>query len=328
LRVYGDGSRRGADDGYSCELASGIRSSEDARRLAFEIAFSTGRLLALAIEPPGLYGEAQRLAAGNELEAATWVCFVLSYVSTQEGEDAFAGARAFLDRFPRLGALAGVQAPDAAAEDLPIAAAKDLPIAAAKDLPIDTAELGPRSSHVPGAGLETIRAYARWADAAGSQRAAFGGDPAWSAERRFERVFERLGLLGLARWARYELMVTLGRLGAYQLRPTSLQLAAAGRRAGAMAAGGSMAAGHAGGDAALTAAKRLFGIADARLLEQRAGALALACGVPVEALELALFNWAAPVRATMGAPAECADGETQARVCQALGLDVSAIAPS
>ena len=65
----------------------------------------------------------------------------------------------------------------------------------------------------------------------GTQAAAFTGDPAWSPERRFERLFERLALPGFARAGRYELLVTLGRLGLYELTPDSLHLAAARGRA-------------------------------------------------------------------------------------------------
>ena len=43
-------------------------ASADATRLAEEIAFAGGRLLALAAEPPGTYGEARALA-GDDLEA-------------------------------------------------------------------------------------------------------------------------------------------------------------------------------------------------------------------------------------------------------------------
>ena len=41
------------DDGYRSPLAPGLRSTEDARRLAEEIAFAAGRLAALDREPPG-----------------------------------------------------------------------------------------------------------------------------------------------------------------------------------------------------------------------------------------------------------------------------------
>ena len=40
---------------------------------------------------------------------------------------------------------------------------------------------------------ETLASYEAWAQRAGSQEAAFTGEAAWPAERRFERLFERLG---------------------------------------------------------------------------------------------------------------------------------------
>jgi len=56
------------------------------------------------------------------------------------------------------------------------------------------------------------------------------------------------------------------------------------------------------------AAKRVFGIGDPFLLERRAADLAEACQVPLEALDLALFNWGRPedARATLGAQAGAA----------------------
>ena len=45
---------------------------------------------------------------------------------------------------------------------------------------------------------------------AGSQAAAFTGETAWTPERRFARVFERMALPGLHRDARFDLLVTLG----------------------------------------------------------------------------------------------------------------------
>src|SRR3954454_21846954 len=45
----------------------------------------------------------------------------------------------------------------------------------------------------------TIEAYEAWAERAGSQQAAITGEPSWTPERRFGRVFERLALPGLHR---------------------------------------------------------------------------------------------------------------------------------
>ena len=96
--------------------------------------------------------------------------------------------------------------------------------------------------------------------------------------------------------ARYELLVLLGALAPYELRAGSLQLA--GARGGSAE------------DATTLAAKRLFAIGDPLLLERRAAALAEAIPVPLAALELALWNWAAEERATLGFPPELADGDT------------------
>ena len=127
----------------------------------------------------------------------------------------------------------------------------------------------------------------------GSQAGAFTGDHAWSPQRRFERVFERLALPGLARMGRYELLVTLGRLGLYELRADSLHLA--GVR------------GLSADDPTALAAKRVFGIGDPLLLERRAASLAEAVSAPIETLDLALANWLSPRRATVGFPSETGD---------------------
>ena len=80
--------------------------------------------------------------------------------------------------------------------------------------------------------------------------------------------------------------MTLGRLGVFDMRAGSLALAGAATAS----------------DPTVLAAKRVFGIGDPLLLERRAGALAEAAAVPIEALDLALANWAAPERATLGFP--------------------------
>ena len=82
VRIHREG--RAEDDGYRCELVPGLRASADASRLAEEIAFASGRLLALAAQPPGLYGEARALAA-TELERATWICLLIVYLSPARG---------------------------------------------------------------------------------------------------------------------------------------------------------------------------------------------------------------------------------------------------
>lgn len=252
---------RPEEDGYRSELAPGLRSSADARRLAQELAFSADRLAALASEPPGLYGEARSRAAAD-LEGATWTCFLLAYLSPAEGEDPFAGVRAAL----------------AAAPAVPVESAPQL-----GEL-LDGLPRGPRSSHEPGRGAATLQAYGQWVGrSGGSQAAAFTGDGSWTAQRRFSRLFERLALPGLSRAGRYELLVSLGQLGLYELRAESLHLD-----------------GRGGEDATTLAAKRVFGIADTLLIDRRAAALAAAAEVPLEALDLALANWAGAERASMG----------------------------
>ena len=283
LRVHREG--RAEDDGYRSALVPGVRASADATRLAGEIAFSSGRLLALGTEPPGLYGEARALSC-EDLERASWTCFLIAYLSPlQDEDDPFAGIRRVLDEAPTL--AADGELPDL--EGIP---------------------LGPRSCHDPARGAGTLIAYRQWVQRAGgpagAQAVALAGDPAWSPERRFERLFERLALPGLGRVGRYELLLTLGRLGCYELRAQSLHLAGA--------------RGLAGDDPTTLAAKRVFGIGDPLLLDRRATALAQAVSVPVETLDLALANWAAPARATLGFPPQTLDDGAYERAGDALGL--------
>jgi len=281
-RVRGEGVRvrregRAEDDGYSSPLIPGVRASVDALRLADEIAFSNGRLLALAADPPDLYGEIRTLAA-TDIEQASWIGFLVAYLCPIEGDEPFAGIRQAL-----------AITPDGGRAVLP-----DL-----TDVP-----LGPRSSHDPARGADTLVAYRQWVErSGGSQALAFGGDEAWTSQRRFERLHERLALPGFGRMGRYDLLVTLGRLGLYELQPGSLRLT-----------------GAPADDLTTLGAKRVFGIGDPLLLERRAEALAQAASVPIEALDLALANWAAPTRATMGVSPQGSDGDALDRVGDALGL--------
>jgi len=68
----------------------------------------------------------------------------------------------------------------------------------------------------------------------------------------------------------------------------------------------------------------VFGIADRLLLERRAAELAAAAGVPLEALDLALWNWArtggGDPRGTLGAGAGVLDEDARHRARAALGL--------
>jgi hypothetical protein len=241
---------RGADDGYHCALVPGLRSSEDAARLAAEVAFAALRLEQLEREPPGLYAEVR---GGESVEERTWLAFLIAYLCPLDGADPFGGIERVRTTW------ASGELPD-----------------------LEGAPTGPRSAHDPARGSRTLAAYRAWVSRSGSQESAYSGDPAWSAERRFARLFERLALPGLNRDARFELLVSLGRLGAYDLRAGSLAL---------------------GGENDVTlAAKRVLGIGDSLLLDRRAAELARAGAVPREALDLGLYNWGRGERATMGFP--------------------------
>ena len=164
---------------------------------------------------------------------------------------------------------------------------------------LDGVALGPRAAH---GGAATLIAYRAWAARAGSQAAALGGEATWTPERRSERAFERLALPGFGRAPRLELLILLGRLGVTAVRPASLHLGE-------------------GADPVTAAAKRVFGIGDALNLRRRSAQLAQGVGVPVEALDLALFNWARgpDERATAGARTT-GDPERRAAIARALGL--------
>jgi hypothetical protein len=256
-----------ADDGYRNELIPGVKASADAERLAAELAFATARLAELAADPPGLYAQ---IGAEPDPEEALWLAFLTAYLSPTEGDDPFAGIRA-------------AHVPWASGE-----------------LPTLDVPLGMRTSHEQSAGARTVLAYRAWATRAGSQQAAFAGDSSWTPERRFDRLFERLAVQGFGRPGRYELLVSLGRLGVADLRASTLQFT---------------------DDATTVAAKRVFGIGDKMLLERRARDLADAAELPIEALDLALFNWAAPQRgrATMGSIVEPSEDE-QSAIAAVLGV--------
>jgi hypothetical protein len=242
---------RGADDGYRSPLVPGLRSSQEAERLAEELAFAAGRLTTLAQDPPGLYAEVAD--PGVDLEERTWLAFLIAYLGPVDGEDPFAGIRAARTSW-----------------------------SSGADPQLDGVPTGPRSAHDNARATRTLEAYRAWAARAGSQSAAFTGEPAWTPERRFARTFERLALPGLHRDARFDLLVTLGRLGVYEVEAGALQL---------------------GGDNRVTvAAKRALGIGDPMLLERRAAELAGASGLPLASLDLGLYNWETGERTRLGLP--------------------------
>ncbi|MHB1537263.1 MAG: hypothetical protein ACYCUM_00390 [Solirubrobacteraceae bacterium] len=285
LRVYGDGVLREREDGYDSPLLPGLRASEDARRLARELAFSAARIAWLRCAPEGSYAEVARLARAGELERASTLCFLLAYLSPLESDTPFASIEL---------AAGAIEAGELDTVDF------------------DSLALGPRSAHVPGSGVRMLRAHEAWARRAGSQRAAYGGDPEWSGERRFGRAFERLSVHGLTRAARFELLVTLGALGVHELAADSLHLAAATGAAALPA--------ERLGEPVLTAGKRVLGIGDALTLERRAAALAQATAVPLEALDLALFNWAGAERATLGAGMLAIERDRAEQIAATLGV--------
>jgi hypothetical protein len=261
---------RAAEDGFRSALVPGLRSGADAERLGVEMAFAATRLERLRSAPPGLYGEVADPA--RPLDERTWLAFLIVYLGPLDDADPFAGV-----------AQARTSWSSGEAPRL-------------NDVPT-----GPRTSHEAGAATRTTDAYRLWAQRAGSQEAAFTGDAAWTPERRFARVFERLALPGLHRGARFDLLATLGALGVYELSASALGLG--------------------GNDPVTLAAKRVLGIGDPMLLERRSADLAAACGLPLAALDLGLFNWERGSRAGMGLDAETEPDPALVRSAQAaLGL--------
>ena len=244
---------RGGDDGYRNPLVLGLKSSADAGRLAEEIAFADYRLRVLEHDPPGLYREVAD--AGADVEERSWLAFLTAYLCPLDGDDPFAEIARVRTTW------SSGEIPD-----------------------LSDVQTGPRTAHDPTRGARTLDAYRTWAARAGSQASAFAGDIAWTPERRFARAFERLSLPGFHRDARFDLLVTLGRLGVYDLRAGSLALG--------------------GANEVTVGAKRALGIGDPLLLERRASELAQACGVPLEALDVGLDNWQRGDRATLGLGAE------------------------
>ena len=240
---------RGADDGYHSELAPGLKSSADALRLAEEIAFAQARLDAIATTAPGPWAEIAD--PSGDLEERTWLAFLIALIGPAEDAEPYAE-------------IERVRVPWSAGEG--------------PDLADVTG--GPRTSLTDGDRGRTLTAYRTWAARSQGQATAIAGDAAWTPQRRFARAYERLGLPGLHRGARFDLLVTLGAAGLFELEAGTLGL---------------------GGDDPVTvAAKRVLGIGDPILLERRAIALAEACEVPLQALDVGLFNWERGERAGLG----------------------------
>ncbi len=211
------------------------------------------------------------------------MCFLAAYLSPTQGDEPFAGIREALLR----ASWASGVVPD-----------------------LEGIVLGPRTSHDPARGSETLIAYRRFAEHSGSQQRAFAGEPEWTPQRRFARLFERLALPGFGRMGRYDLLVTLGRLGLYDLRADSVQLVTRSAQAAS--------------DLTPQAAKRIFAIGDPLIIERRAQALAEAVSTPIEALDLALYNWSLSSpeqeRPTLGFAADMDDVHAVERAEAALGV--------
>jgi hypothetical protein len=230
----------------------------DAERLAEELAFAVARLDALVTEPPGLYAE---VAAGGDLEERTWLAFQIAFACPLDAAESEAESEPFAGIREARRSWASGEAPA-----------------------LQAGQAGPRNGGDAARGARTSAAYRSWAQRLGSQAAGIGGDAAWSPQRRFDRVCERLGTLAsMDRAPRYDMLVTLGRLGVYELVPDRLHLG--------------------GSDPVTLAAKRILGIGDPLLLERRAAELAQTAGVPIEALDLGFFNWERGARFTGGLPA-------------------------
>ncbi len=263
---------RDQDDGFQSGLIPGLKSAAEARRLADEVAFASARCRRLLTDPPGLY--AVVADAGEDIEQRSWLAFQIAWLSPLENDDPF-------------GAIAAARTPwDAGA-------------IAAPDP--ELAQTGPRGTYDAATAPRSAEAYRGWAARAGSQAAAFGGEPSWTPERRFDRVYERLALPGLDRAVRFDLLVTLGCTGVYDLSAGSLQLG--------------------GSDPVTLAAKRILGIGDPLLLERRAAELASAFQAPLQALDLGFFNWERRERFGAGVPADLELDETvRTAAYAALGL--------
>jgi hypothetical protein len=262
---------RAADDGYEHDLVPGLRSSEDAARLADELAFGAARVRELSANPPGLYAE---VANAEDREEAAWLAFLITFLSPLQAEDPWAGIAAMRTTW----------------------ASGEIPS-------LEGVEAGPRNAYDARRGDSALVAYRAWAERAGGQIPALFGEESWTLQHRYDRAFERLGLPGFGRPQRMEFLVLAHHLGLVELDPWTLHLSSASPT-----------------DPVGLAAKRILGIGDPVLLQRRQRELAHGVGVPVEALDLALYNWASGgERYTAGATAVVDDAERE-QIARALGL--------
>lgn len=173
---------------------------------------------------------------------------------------------------------------------------------------LDGVATGPRTASDPRRGTAALEAYRTWAERLGGQVSALAGEESWTLQHRYDRAFERLGLPGFGRPQRVEFLVLAHHLGIVELDPWTLHLSAATPT-----------------DPVGLAAKRLLGIGDPVLLQRRQRELAHGVDVPVEALDLAFYNWNSPPpsdgseRYRAGSQAEI-DPDQRERIARALGL--------
>ena len=186
---------RAADDGFTCELAPGLRARADAQLLAEELAFAAARLSELEQRAAGAAAARSRGSAGaGRREEALWLL-------ARSRSSARASRRtATPSRRSRRRRCHG--RPRSSRRSRPTSAARAA--RAIRRRRCAPTAPGPR--------------------AADGQAAGLAGDAAWSPARRFERAFERLALPGFARAARYDFLLAAGALGLADVRPASLQL--------------------------------------------------------------------------------------------------------
>ena len=256
--------QRAADDGFRSELLPGVRSTADILTLADELTAAEARLASYGTPAAGPWAPIAELA-GEPHRA-----FVAALAVAVAAPDTAAGSVATAEA-----ALAALQATDASLESL------DAIGGATEAQSIISA--GPRGPRGHDAAAIALAAPAQLAQRSGGNlESALAGEAAWSPERRFARLFDRLALRGLPRAVRFDLLVALGRSGALPVKADAL---------------------HLGSDQVTDAAKRLFAVADVALLERRAAALVDATGVGFDALELALWNIAGADAGAGGAAA-------------------------
>ena len=262
----GASSARGAPPRTASQRrAPGLHASADAQRLAEEIAFASAGCGARG-GAARLYGEVARRPGKSR--PGDLDVFVIAYLSPIEDEEPFGGTAALRAAAPML------EAGDACS-----ATSTD------RARPSDIAR--PRKR---GEDARRLRAVGRALGRADAPRS-----PARPGLRSGASSGSSNGSRCPASAARYELLVSLGRLGLHDLRADSLQLGTA----------------RGSGAETTLAAKRVFGIGDPLLLDRRAVALAEA-RVPLEALDLALQlvasarrsrrRWASEERAGEHAP--------------------------